>query len=1014
MDSPLSPTEALLGEVAFVHRLAHALLRDDGLAHDVAQDALTAALQQQPVRHVRGWLAAVTRNLAGRVRGDARERAAREAYAAQPPSGDDEARTAERLRLHRRLFDAVVALPEPYRTAVLLRFFDELPPRAIAKRLGLTAATVRQRVHRGLAMLRQQLDREFAGEGAREGWRGALAAVGLGKTTVSVLPWLLPVLAMKKVVIGAALAAVVAVGWWSWPRGDAPPVVAQVANAPASPAAAPFASNETAANEPQVDAVRTAAAPPATRDEAFVVRIVDEREQPIAGADVHRWTADGASAKQRTDRDGRAEFTAVDESGGLCVLASDHAPFVRELAALRGETRCTLPDGAILGGTMLVDDVPAPAGLLLRVATGTTAPSSAPLGISELLGAYRPPSFAVTRPGGNFTFHGLAAGMEVSLVMPYTHLLLPDDGRFDEHRDTHKRRTLLPARGVVLRTTQLPTVWGRVLWGDDGSPVASPELIVQGRFEDGDGSSDMFVSGNEDGTFAAGVYPSSRIDSLVRWLQPSRRSRLVSFHISARASGSDGSVSVDLDEKAIGAMPVEVRLRRAAVTHFLVTDLDDHPIAGARVSTTPSTITDEHGRGTFQGKRDGVLVGADGHQVQPAVSHRPAAGTESDPLHFRLAPRNHLVLHVRTPDGNVPPIRGVRITSDVAMFEGKRYHFPFDATFGGSEGSSSSTSRTRPDGSRETYRWQCWVRPDASGRIALHSLEPGVRCTAEAPGALAGVVASVSFAMPPAGETLALDLVVRGAVCTVTGRVQARDGAPVADAAVSLRSEKDSLTARTKADGLFCFSGVYASEALELVAGAKGYAATRRQVAADDKSEHVLVLEPGQRVTLRVVDEAGQPVEVRARAEQVPGESMHPQTLQAGEHLFTDLPSGIVTFGVAFGGRTFRVQHDTANPNAMLRVPRLARLVVGPLKGGRSTADLGVRVTSCDGVGQAFGLSIGASDAEAELVVPGRYRVELIRVTWRGQGETAEEIEEIVAPAQEIEAKAGELVRIVF
>jgi DNA-directed RNA polymerase specialized sigma24 family protein len=67
VDSSRSPTQALLGEVAFVHRLARALLRDDGLAHDVAQDALTAALHEQPARHVRGWLAAVTRHLAGRA-----------------------------------------------------------------------------------------------------------------------------------------------------------------------------------------------------------------------------------------------------------------------------------------------------------------------------------------------------------------------------------------------------------------------------------------------------------------------------------------------------------------------------------------------------------------------------------------------------------------------------------------------------------------------------------------------------------------------------------------------------------------------------------------------------------------------------------------------------------------------------------------------------------------------------------------------------------------------------------
>jgi hypothetical protein len=95
-------------------------------------------------------------------------------------------------------------------------------------------------------------------------------------------------------------------------------------------------------------------------------------------------------------------------------------------------------------------------------------------------------------------------------------------------------------------------------------------------------------------------------------------------------------------------------------------------------------------------------------------------------------------------------------------------------------------------------------------------------------------------------------------------------------------------------------------------------------------------------------------------------------------------------------------------------VPRLARLVVGPLKRGGSTDNLGVRGTRLDAAGEPFFLNLGASDREAELVVPGRYRVELYRVSWRGEGEARERIEEGAAPAQEVEAKVGELVRIVF
>ncbi|HEU4419273.1 MAG TPA: sigma-70 family RNA polymerase sigma factor, partial [Planctomycetota bacterium] len=772
MDSSRSPTEALLGEVAFVHRLARALLRDDGLAHDAAQDALTAALQHQPARHVRGWLAAVTRHLAGRAGRDARERAAREAQAARPPSHDGEARTAERLRLHRRLFDAVVALPEPYRTAVTLRFFDELPPRAIAKRLGLPAATVRQRVHRGLAMLRQQLDREFGGElGGRDGWRGAFAAVGLGKTTVSVLPWLLPVLAMKKVVVGAALAAVVGVGWWSWPRSNALPVVSQVANAPASPAAARLASNATAANESKVDTVRTAAAPPPARGETFVVRVVDEREQPIAGADVHRWTAAGATTKQRTGRDGRSEFAAIDGEGGVLVRANGFAPLSRELESLRGHVECTLPDGAVLEGQVLVDGAPAPAGLRVGVHAPLVLPESAPRALREVVPDWRPSATAMTGPGGRFLFRGLAADRKVRLELSRTHWFLLEEGRIPEFDDRLHTRSLLPARGVLLHTTQLPTVYGRAVWDDDGTPVCAPEVTVFAQFANGDGSPGLSFMGNDDGTFATGFYPGGS-GEWQRWCDPTKRVPLASVRMSVEAAGSDGSVRVDLDEKALAAMPVEVRLPRAAVTHFIVTDLDDRPIAGARVSATPSTVTDEHGRGTFQGKRDKVLVGADGYQVQPAVSHRPAAGTHSDPLRLRLAPRNHLVLTVRSEAGGVPPIRSLSIVSNSGhLFQGKRFHHSFDQTFGGSDAYGHSSGRTQADGSTETYEWSCTTRPDANGRVELHSLEPGVPCTVTATDALGSIVATATIVTPPAGETCNVDLVVAGVPRSVRGRV---------------------------------------------------------------------------------------------------------------------------------------------------------------------------------------------------------------------------------------------------
>ena len=1008
VDSSRSPTEALPSEAAFVHRLARALLRDAGLAHDVAQDALAQALQQQPVRHLRGWLAAVTKCLAARVRRDQCERPLREARAARPVANDSEERTVERLRVYRRLTDAVMALPEPYRTAVTLRFFDELPPRAIARRLGLPAATVRQHVHRGLALLRQQLDAEFGG---REQWRGAFATLALGKTTVPLLAWL-PVLVMKKALVGAALVAAVGLGWWSWTRGDAPPVNAQVASSAPLPAAAAVAS---AANETKVDAVRTAAPVPAVRDEAFVVRVIDEREQPVAGADVHRWTAAGAAAKLRTDRDGRAEFAAIDGAGGVLVRADNWTPLVRELASLRGEQVCTLPDGAVLDGQMLVDGAPAPAGLRLGLYAKLALPESAPRELREAVQYWSPSSFAVTAAGGAFVFRGLTADRKVKLELPGTHWFGVEEGSIDQTSDFDdlSTRAVQPARGVLLRTTRLPGVHGRVVWADDGSPVSAAELSVCAQFADGDGGPIFICRGNDDGTFATGFWPAS--SSWRRWRDPTKRVPLTSVQMSVQAAGSDGSIQMDLDAKALAAMPVEVRLPRAIVTHFVVTDLEDHPIAGARVSAVPGTVTDDRGRGTFHGNRDKVLVGADGYQVQPARSHQPAAGTENDPLRFRLAPRNHLVLHVRDSAGGVAPIPFVRIRSRAGhLFCGKRFHNSFDETFGGSFGISGANGRPQPDGSTEMYEWTCRTRLDANGRSELHSLEPGVPCTAEASDSFNDVLASMPFVMPPAGETVTLDIVVPGTARTLRGRVQARDGTPLPKATIRLGNGKQEAETSIKEDGSFTFAGVYGDGPFELRATASGYAKAARTIAiADAANEHVLVLDPGQRVTLRIVDHEDRPVPAPARAEVIPGDSMHPQTLAPGEHLFTDLPSGVVTFESAFGGNRFRLAQDSANPNAVLRVPRPARIVVAAPKGA-STDRLGARATRLDGAGEPFSLSVGASDPEAELLVPGRYRVELYRVTWRGQGETLERVEERAAPPQEIEAKAGELVRIQF
>jgi RNA polymerase sigma factor (sigma-70 family) len=160
----------LLEHSAFVRRLARTLLRDGQAAEDIEQETWRAALERPPRGEARGWLTRVLRNFARRRWRAETRRVARERGATRDealPAADAAPERAETLQ---RVVDAVRALEEPYRETILLRFYEDLPPRVIAARQGVPVETVHTRLKRGLAELHARLARE-----EREG----LLALGL-------------------------------------------------------------------------------------------------------------------------------------------------------------------------------------------------------------------------------------------------------------------------------------------------------------------------------------------------------------------------------------------------------------------------------------------------------------------------------------------------------------------------------------------------------------------------------------------------------------------------------------------------------------------------------------------------------------------------------------------------------------------------------------------------------------------------------------------------------------------
>jgi RNA polymerase sigma-70 factor (ECF subfamily) len=265
---PTAPTtvEALLAHADWIRALARSLVRDPDTADEVAQRALVAAWSRPPGERgsLRGWLARCIRNFAHDARRASERRGRNEALAARHealPSAHD---VVERANLSRELVEHVLALEEPYRAAILLRYFDEKEPERIGRELGLPAATVRTHVARGLARLRERLDRRHGG---REAWSALFLPLVTHGAAAPTLSTLIAMNTSLKIVVPAAL-GLVAVAYFALRPLAGPPraAVAAVAEPESTEPATtpdPGPSELSLTAEPE-RATRSAATPDAT------------------------------------------------------------------------------------------------------------------------------------------------------------------------------------------------------------------------------------------------------------------------------------------------------------------------------------------------------------------------------------------------------------------------------------------------------------------------------------------------------------------------------------------------------------------------------------------------------------------------------------------------------------------------------------------------------------------------------------------------------------------------------
>ncbi|MEM7203253.1 MAG: sigma-70 family RNA polymerase sigma factor [Planctomycetota bacterium] len=590
-------------ELGWVHALARQLTGDGAAAEDLAQETWLQALRGPAPRGsaLRSWLAAVMRNVARSQARAGRRRDRHERALAVPASAEDPAGAAARLELHRRLVDAVAALREPYRSAVLWRYFEGLTPTEIAARTGAPVRTVHTRLQRALATLRRQLHASAESDRRR--------AVGLGSAAIC-----LGGIMSTKIKLAAAGAAVVAaalvvVPWAPWREtepvepGPAVPVATLRATAPAAEEAAP--ERQAIATAPESQEPASASVRSFATEDATTVRrsgvVLDVFGQPVAGVTVS-FSADGDGVRPEAVTDGAGAFSlelrrgthgSVDVATGDWIVV--YRPVVFGGPGLLGA-------GQTVELTLVVARAVDVGGLVVD-------PAGRPVvGARVRLGA-APPSRAA-----------FARSLQRSVVAEHE-TETDGDGRFAlrvPDLDEKSLATSHPAFDVDTRPVPAARtdLWIQLAAGSEplegrvvdvqGAPVAGAVVLC----------GDAIVASRDDGTFAldlraiGGDAPCERH----RWLVAGRQGRVPAR---LRCPGEDPRRAADWPQ------PLVLRLGGVAgAISGTVLDADGAPVPGAQVrvaepepigdcgasATPPTGWTYEHlARASFAVGEDGAV-----------------------------------------------------------------------------------------------------------------------------------------------------------------------------------------------------------------------------------------------------------------------------------------------------------------------------------------------------------------------------------------------------------------------
>jgi len=594
-DHEAETVEELLAHGRWVRALARRLVATADLAEDAEQQAWLAAIERPPSRRgdLRAWLGRVLRRRVFDLsRGD-RRRVARERKAGRPRREPSPEELLSQAETRARIGQAVLALDEPYRSTVMLRYLQELSPGRVAALQGVPVSTVNTRLARGLQRLRARL-REEIGEGSG-GWRAALlpllfrpgaglSPLSLGSVVMSTTKARIASVLVALLLL-AGLAGVGAGLFFGDGGSEESEPAAAVARSGAETATseAPPARLGGGGGTAGTDGAGSPAPAPVDTGLRSAADTIEGRVEDHAGraapfTSVLLWALDGhgALARTQTDREGRFAFADLaDETYRVTVHAAGKEPVLRTArpggslvlvtleaggggrteASSRVEEGAPLPAGVVAGTVCDDEDRPLPAALvMLCIGHSITRRMD-----TDDTGAYR---FEDVEDG-HYVLAVYARGWARA-----HHPVRPGERRLRVHLE------------------RAPSLGGVVVAADTGEPIAGVRITALST----EPSVPMVIAETEaDGTFRLGG------------LSPGRSILDVGRREGPRAGPAADFVAVRLGPFDAGRLDLRIELARGLAISGEIRGHDGQPWAGgAQVLALPVS---EDGAHRFDGAR---------------------------------------------------------------------------------------------------------------------------------------------------------------------------------------------------------------------------------------------------------------------------------------------------------------------------------------------------------------------------------------------------------------------------